>query len=58
MADVLVVGSKVKEFVKGKSVNMAGDFIEGLSKEVEGLVSRAVERCKANGRKTVRACDL
>lgn len=58
MAEVLVVGSKVKDFVKRSDVNMAGDFIEGLSKEVEVLISKAVERSKANGRKTVRACDL
>jgi histone H3/H4 len=58
MADALVVGSKVKAVVKGADVNMAGDFIEGLSKEVEVLVKKAVDRCKANGRKTVRACDL
>ncbi len=58
MADVLVVGSKVKEAVKGNDLNMAGDFVEGLSKEVGSIVNKAAERCKANGRKTLRACDL
>lgn len=58
MTDILVVGSKVKEFLKKSDVNMGGDFIEGLSKEVEILAKKAVQRCKANGRKTVRACDV
>ena len=58
MADMLVVGSKVKDAVKKNDVNMAGDFVEGLSKEVEALVEKAVARCKANGRKTVRSADI
>lgn len=58
MAEILVVGSKVKDTVKKAGCNTAGDFIEGLSKEVDCKIKRAVERAKANGRKTVRAADL
>ena len=58
MADKLVVGSKVKEAVKSAGMNTGGDFAEGLSKEVSMLISKAVERAKANGRKTVRASDV
>ena len=58
MAEILVVGSKVKEFAKKGDVNVAGDFVEGLSKEVEAIIEKAVERAKSNGRKTVRALDI
>jgi histone H3/H4 len=58
MAEILVVGSKVKEFAKKSEVNVAGDFIEGLSKEVEILIEKAVARARSNGRKTVKALDL
>ncbi len=58
MAEILVVGSKVRKLIKKAKMNMAGDFIKGLSKEVEGLVKKAATRAKANKRKTVRAADL
>ena len=58
MAEILVVGSKVRKAVKKFKMNMAGDFIKGLSKEVEELIKKAVARTKANKRKTVRAADL
>lgn len=53
-----VVGSKVKALIKEKGGNTAGDFVDALSTEIEGMVAKAVERAKANGRKTVRANDL
>ena len=53
---MLVVKSKIKEYVK--ECNVSGDFAETLNKEVQNLISKAEERCKANGRKTVQARDL
>jgi histone H3/H4 len=58
MGDVLVVQSKVREAVKNGGANMSGDFAEALSAKVADMVSKAVERAKANGRKTVRGYDL
>ena len=58
MADILVVGSKVKEAVKKAGCNTGGDFAEELSRVVEAKIKRAAERAKANGRKTVRKEDL
>jgi len=58
MAEILVVGSKVKEAVKAAGCNTGGDFVEALSASVASQVTKAVERCKANGRKTVRAEDV
>ena len=55
---MLVVGSKVKAYVKEKGLHTSGDFAEGLSKEVEAMISKAVARCEANKRSTVRPADL
>ena len=54
----LVVGSKVKETIKGHGVRMAGDFGDALNAKVHEVVAAAVGRCKANGRGTVRPQDL
>jgi len=55
---MFVVGSKVKGFIKEKGVHTSGDFVEGLSKKVEAMLTEAVERCKANKRGTVRPHDV
>ncbi len=58
MAEVLVVGSKVKDAIKKAGCNTAGDAIEALSEVVAWHIKKASERAKANGRKTVRAVDF
>ena len=58
MADVLVVQSKVKEFLKKKGCNTSGELADALSKNVEWLLNKAVDRCKSNGRKTIKGSDL
>jgi histone H3/H4 len=52
----LAVKSAVKGLLKGMRVG--GDFWKELDNRISWKVKRAVERAKANGRKTVRACDL
>ncbi|MBS3054564.1 MAG: DUF1931 domain-containing protein [Candidatus Aenigmarchaeota archaeon] len=52
------VASKVKELIKAREMNCAGDFCDALDKHIEQKIDRAVERAKANDRKTVRAADL
>ncbi|MAG22457.1 MAG: DUF1931 domain-containing protein [Candidatus Diapherotrites archaeon] len=58
MGDLLVVGSKVKEAVKGAGCNMAGNFPDAASAAVADLVAKACKRAQSNGRKTVRPEDL
>ena len=59
MADVLVVTSKIKKFVREKAgFNTSAELIESLSQEVEKLCLAAIERAKADGRKTVKGRDL
>ena len=54
----LVVGSKVKDFIKESELRTDGDLLEALSGKVEEMLKCAMARCKENGRSTVRPCDL
>lgn len=54
----LVVGSKVKDFIKDNELRSDGDLIEALSGKVEEILKAGMARCKENGRSTVRPCDL
>ncbi len=56
--EVLVVVSKIKDYIKSKKMMTAGDLPAGLSAEVYDLIDKAIKRCKANKRSTVRADDL
>lgn len=55
MADVLKK-SGVRDAADG--VNVGSDFYEKLDERVKGIIERAVERAKNNGRKTVKARDV
>jgi histone H3/H4 len=52
----LVVKSTIKKQLKGMRVG--GDFWKALDERVAWKLKRAVERAKANGRKTLRPADL
>lgn len=59
MADVLVVTSKIKKFIKEKGeMNTSAETIDILSKAIEQLCTRGIESAKADGRKTVMARDI
>ena len=53
-----VVASKIKEYINSKGMMSAGDLAEHASKFLEEALAKAAKRAAANGRKTVRACDL
>ena len=52
----LIVKSKVKE--AAKDLNVSSDVPEALNKKVLKLIDEAVERAKANGRRTLQARDF
>ena len=59
--EMLIVGSKSKEALKGKgknSFNVSSDALEGLNEYVYWLIEQAQKRCKENGRKTIRKHDF
>lgn len=58
MADMLVVKSKIREYAKKKKMNLGGDAVAALTKEVQKLVDRAAERAKANRRSTIKGRDI
>lgn len=53
---MLIVKSGIKEAIG--DLNMAGDLPEALEKKVAMLLKEAIERAKANNRRTVMAKDL
>ena len=56
--EVLVVASKVKDYIKGKKMMSSGDLPEALSEALYDIVDRAVARAKDNGRQTVQPRDV
>ena len=56
--EMLLVQSKVKEYVRGQEMMCSSDLIEALNEEIGRLLDRAVERAQENGRKTARASDV
>jgi len=60
MADkeVMVVASKVKDYIKNKNMMTSSDAITTLSDKVCAILDEAAERAKANKRSTVKPQDL
>jgi histone H3/H4 len=52
----LYVKSVVKELVG--DFRISADFWDALNERIQWKIKRALERAKANGRKTVRGADL
>ena len=49
----------IKELDKENSVSSVADEVETeLEKKVEGILTNAIKRAKANGRRTLQARDL
>ena len=59
MGDTLVVTSKIKKLIREKAgFNTSAELIDALSKKVEQICVGAIERAKADKRKTVKGRDL
>jgi hypothetical protein len=57
--EVLIVASKLKQYVKDKyDLNTAANVMDALSREVRRLTDRAVEKARAEGRKTLMDRDF
>ena len=57
-AEMVLVGSKVKQAIKDAGFNTGGDALDGLNGWAHWLIEQATKRAEANGRKTVRAHDF
>lgn len=58
MAEALVVKSKVRALAKKKKMNLGGDAVDALTREIVRMVDRASERAKANRRSTIKGRDI
>ncbi len=56
--EVLVVASKVKEYIKALDLQSSADVVPALSDKIYAILDAAAERTKGNGRATVRPYDL
>ncbi len=56
--EMLLVQSKVKEYVRSQDMMCSSDLVEALNEHVCVLLDKAVERAGANNRKTARASDI
>jgi len=54
----LVVGSKVRAYIKSKGGLTSGELLEALNDCVYCCLDQAIARAKANKRSTIKACDL
>ncbi|GAC1344378.1 MAG: hypothetical protein NVSMB23_19220 [Myxococcales bacterium] len=57
-AGLLIVQSKVREIIRGREKRASDEFISALSQHVAASVDKAIARCTANGRSTLRPEDL
>jgi len=54
----LVVASKVRAHIKSQGALTSGELIGAINCKVYCVLSKAIERAKANKRSTVKAQDL
>lgn len=54
----LIVRSNIRKALKGKIDNVAEEVEEALNDKVHSILNEAVDRAKANQRRTVQARDL
>ncbi len=58
-AEVLVVASKLKDYIRKKSgMNTSASVLEALSNKLRSLCDQAIENAKTEGRKTVMDRDF
>jgi len=58
VTEILVVQSKIRDMIKNEGCATSQEAVEALSKEIERMVKRSIERAKENGRKTVKGQDI
>ena len=55
---MVVVGSKVKAYIKANECKTSGELLAALNEKVHCVLDCAIERAKSNKRSTLRAHDL
>ena len=59
MADeVLVVASKVRNYLKEKGVKMSSELVPALNKKIQEILDAGASRAQGNKRATVKPYDV
>ena len=58
MAEILIVTSKVKDYIKQAGMNTAASVAEALSDKVRQVCDEAMANARSAKRKTVRDTDI
>lgn len=58
MGDALVVKSKLRAWAKKKKMNLGGDAVAELTREIVRIMDRAAARAKANRHSTIKGRDI
>jgi histone H3/H4 len=56
--EMLIVASKVREFIKSKGGLTSGELLPALNEKVYCVLEAGVKRAQANKRSTVKAQDV
>lgn len=56
--EMLLVGSKVKAYIKSQDKMCSGELLEALNEKVYCMIDQAICRTAANNRSTVKAQDV
>ncbi len=56
--DSLIVASKIKAYIKSKSMMTSAEALEAINEKVHSMLDAAAVRTKANRRSTLKAQDL
>jgi len=54
----LIKKNNIRKYTNEKIANVAGEVERALNMKVEEILDKAIERAKANGRRTLHARDL
>lgn len=54
----LILKSGIKNVAHAHDMHMSADLVEAIQQYIEQKLAKAVERAKANGRKTLQAHDF
>ena len=56
--ETVVVVSKLKDAVKALGLRSGDEWVEAVNEQVHMIIAASANRCKANGRQTLKAEDI
>lgn len=56
--EMVLVQSKIRDAIREKDLRTSDEFITALNEHVHAALEAAIERCRDNGRQTLRKQDI